>query len=362
MLALVLSAVALPCLAEQLRQVGVDPKTSDKIYIDLDSIKMVDGDRIATTVTVYPEPRVNIHGFVMDRHIQVSAFDCAGARFVPMRMIGYLSGKPSAFGPETTDWRDKLVPLPPGDINHGIFDAVCGAPVANPAGPGAARPTPSPMPPVQNQLKISSGSGILVDDEGYVLTNAHVVNGCRVMAVKPLGAPAVTASLEAIDPKNDLALIKVRPGLGIAATFRAQTKPARLGETIGVIGYPLTGVLSNEPKATFGQINSVAGLNNDYTLLQISAPVQPGNSGGPVLDEAGLVVGVVVSEISPAALAKAGILPQNVNFAIRGELAQIFMTAHGVPFATESPHHRLQSDEIAAAGQKSTAQIVCMKS
>ncbi len=127
-----------------------------------------------------------------------------------------------------------------------------------------------------------------------------------------------------------------------------------------MIGYPLTGYLLAEPKATFGQINSVAGAGNDYTLLQISAPVQPGSSGGPVLDNSGDVIAIVVSGTSSLAeLLQTGTTPQNVNFAIRGELAQIFMQAHGVKFKVGEHKKELRTEEIADAGEKSTVFIVC---
>lgn len=203
---------------------------------------------------------------------------------------------------------------------------------------------------------------MFVDSDGYVLTNVHVVNGCQSIAVKTLRQPPVPGVIEAVDPKNDLALLRIRGGYGAPVTFRSQARPARLGENVMAIGYPLFGILSNEPKATFGQVNSVAGINNDYTLLQVSAPIQPGNSGGPVLDESGMVVGVVVSELAPAIISRIGAVPQNVNFAIRGELAQIFMTAHGVPFAQEASGRRLRNDEIAAQAEATTAQVFCLKS
>jgi S1-C subfamily serine protease len=209
---------------------------------------------------------------------------------------------------------------------------------------------------------MATGSGLFIDNDGYVLTNVHVVNGCKSIAVKALHQPPVPGVIEALDPKNDLALVRIREGYGAPVTFRSQSRPARLGENVMAMGYPLFGILSNEPKATFGQVNSVAGINNDYTLLQVSAPVQPGNSGGPVMDESGMVLGVVVSELSPQVAARIGVVPQNVNFAIRGELAQIFMTAHGVPFAQEASGHRLRNDEIAAKAEAATAQVFCMKS
>lgn len=139
-----------------------------------------------------------------------------------------------------------------------------------------------------------------------------------------------------------------------------QSEPARLGETVGVIGYPLTGLLSTEPKATFGQVNSVAGVNNDYTLLQISAPIQPGNSGGPALDEYGQVIGVVVSTASLAVAALTGNVPQNVNFAVRGEVAQIFMAARGIKVLTGHRQQVQSTETIAAEGLKSTVFVQCL--
>jgi S1-C subfamily serine protease len=214
-------------------------------------------------------------------------------------------------------------------------------------------------PPAQAKPDFSTGSGIVVNEEGYVLTDAHVVKSCRSIAVKTQNGDAQTAKLEAIDPKNDLALIQSPAGYGQSAQFRPQSNPVKLGESIGVIGYPLTGILSTEPKATFGQINSVAGIGNDYTLLQISAPIQPGNSGGPVLDTSGNVIGIVVSQASLAMISKTGSIPQNVNFAIRGELAQIFMQAHGVRFKVGDHKKELHTEKIADEGQKSTVLVIC---
>jgi S1-C subfamily serine protease len=223
-------------------------------------------------------------------------------------------------------------------------------------------------PSISGQVQVGTGSGIFINADGIVLTNNHVAGSCRSILVKAYNAAPSAGVLEAVDPKNDLALIRTHAGYGTPAVFRPESKPARLGESVGVVGYPLVGMLSNEPKATFGQINSVAGMNNDYTLLQISAPIQPGNSGGPVFGEDGAVLGIVVSTASPALIAKIGVVPQNINFAIRGEIAQIFMSAHGVSFKTSAsiakrpgPQVKLETADIAEAGEKSTAQVFCLK-
>jgi len=343
-------AVAGPSLAANWQPVGESGNSMDKVFVDVDSVKAIESYRLISVMTVYPAPRTNSSGLLFDRHVQINAVDCAQSRFVGVRTIGYLKDKVAGTSPEKTDWRSKLVPVPTDGLSQWVLHLACSTPLAGDSG---AAP--------QSQAKVSTGSGIFVDRDGYVLTAAHVVNGCKSLAVKVPRAPPEAATLEAADPKNDLALIKTSAGYGVPTAFRAQSHPPRLGEDVAVVGYPLTGILSNEPKATFGQINSVAGINNDYTVLQFSAPVQPGNSGGPVFDGGGLVVGIVVSELSPLVAARIGVAPQNVNFAIRGELAQIFMTAHGIRFSAEGPRMRLEDGDIAAAGERSTALIVCLK-
>ena len=134
-----------------------------------------------------------------------------------------------------------------------------------------------------------------------------------------------------VDPKNDLALVKIAydAPLGEAAHFRPQ-------------------------------VNSIAGIINDYTLLQISAPLQPGNSGGPVFDGYGQVIGVVVREASLAVLATTGALPQNVNFAIRGEIAQILLTARGIKVLMTRHRRALSTEAVASQGLRSTVQVICI--
>jgi S1-C subfamily serine protease len=366
----------LPCAAARWQEVGNASLSLDKVYLDLDSIKLVSGYRTALMMTVYPEARLNPNNIMLDRHIQLNAIDCDRNRGVSIQTIGYLNGKKAGTGPAKTDWQDEFKPLSTDPMTQRVFNLVCSAAPAtlgppsgslppvitaplNPGTFGHATPPAAPLPP--GAVSASTGSGIFVNAEGYVLTNVHVVKSCKTIFVKALGSQPQTGTIEAADPKNDLALIRTNAGYGVPAEFRSPSHPPRLGEDVGVIGYPLLGILSNEPKATFGQINSVAGMNNDYTLLQISAPVQPGNSGGPVFDEAGQVVGVVVSQAALALVSRIGSVPQNVNFAIRGELAEIFMTAHGVHYAEGAPRKHLSTEEIAAAGQTSTAQIVCIK-
>jgi len=359
---------AAPSFAARWQELGNAEASTDKIMLDLDSVQQLDAYRIVTLMTVYEAARTNIHGFKMDRHLQKTAIDCQRRAFSPIQVIGYLNGKQVGTGPETQDWRLKFVPFTLDAFSQRLLNATCAAPIALPGtqaisalpNTGANGAPGQSQAQGQGATKSSSGSGIVLNLGGDILTNGHVVRACKSIMVKPMNGEAVAGHVDTIDPKNDLAVVKTNLNIGIPVNFRLASKPARLGEDIGVIGYPLTGFLSAEPKATFGQINSVAGFNNDYTLLQISAPVQPGNSGGPVLDATGTMVGVVVSQASLAVIALAGNVPQNVNFAIRGEVAQIFLNAHGVKFFTADQQKKLANDELAALGQKSTVLILCL--
>ena len=336
--------------------------TFDKVYIDLESITQEGNFRTASFLTVYDKARVNPKGIKLDRHIQKDGFDCSQKRFSPISTIGYLEDRQVGTSPINSDWQNTLKDIPQDNFSQKSLAMVCNAPLATapkPNAPNTALPpnNGSVNPPVVS--KSTSGTGIAINSEGYVLTNNHVVTGCNKITVQGVNSPEGPAIIDVIDPKNDLALLKTSLNFKQVASFRSQARPAKLGEEIGVVGYPLVGFLSTEPKATFGQVNSVAGVKNDYTLLQISAPVQPGNSGGPVLDSAGSVIGVVVSQASMALAALVGNIPQNVNFAIRGEIAQIFMTAHNVKYNSGVRSGKLETEEIAEIGRQSSVFVLC---
>ena len=130
-----------------------------------------------------------------------------------------------------------------------------------------------------------SGTAFFVSKDGKALTNAHVVQGCRQISVNAEGQ-SHGAKVVARDDKNDLALLATDLNQAQAANWRLQV---RQGEDIVVYGFPLSGVLSSGGNVATGNVTALAGLGNDSRFLQISAPVQPGNSGGPLLDRNGSV-------------------------------------------------------------------------
>ena len=174
-----------------------------------------------------------------------------------------------------------------------------------------------------------SGSGVVVGDHGEVLTNAHVVKACAQINVRSSAGDSATAQLIASDEKNDLAVVRTRP-LSSVATFR-DGKPVRAGDAIVALGYPLAGLLATTANLTVGNVSALAGLRDDSRYLQISAPVQPGNSGGPLLDGSGHLVGIVTAKLDAALVARfTGDIPQNVNFALKAEVARTFLDSKGI--------------------------------
>ena len=147
----------------------------------------------------------------------------------------------------------------------------------------------------------SSGTGFAVSHQGHLLTNYHVVDNCHWIRVTANGEQK-ELTIVATDKKNDLAIVKLRGSLSNVARFR-NGRSIRSGDSIVVVGFPFHRVLASEANVTTGTVSAMAGLGNDTRFLQIAAPVQPGNSGGPVLDKSGHIVGIVESKLNALAMA-----------------------------------------------------------
>ncbi|GAB2874398.1 hypothetical protein GCM10027277_49540 [Pseudoduganella ginsengisoli] len=207
-----------------------------------------------------------------------------------------------------------------------------------------------------------SGTGFVIGTlPSFVVTNFHVVKGCRAIKVMPSGLPAV---VQAKDERNDLALLSV-------ANLRAPSLKLRSGRTIRpgdelvTLGYPLSGLLAAGASVSTGTLTNLGGLGNDTSLFQISVPTQPGNSGGPVLDHYGQVVGVVVSQINAVSISQVtGVIPQNINFAINASTLSSFLDASNVDFGTtqlqqDAKAKRMEAADVGVLGRRSTVKIEC---
>ncbi len=176
--------------------------------------------------------------------------------------------------------------------------------------------------PDSKNLKVC-GSGFFISEDGYLITNAHVVRNAR--NVKIMTSTGVfPAQVARIDERDDLALLKVS---GQFKALSISSTEAGLGDPVFTIGFPDIVLQGTQPKFTDGKISSLTGLMDDPAEYQISVPVQPGNSGGPLVDQRGCVQGVVVARLNDsAALIAAGSLPQNVNYAIKSRLLRNFLS------------------------------------
>lgn len=173
-----------------------------------------------------------------------------------------------------------------------------------------------------------TGSGFAVDGR-HILTNAHVVDG---MARVEVASDQLTAPAEIVfvDPRNDIALLRVSAQpLPAAAGFR-ESFDIHLGEDVIVLGFPLQGLLGSGPQATAGNVSALCGIGNDTSVMQFSAPIASGNSGGPILDQAGHVVGLVYSSLNKERLREAGNNAENINFGVKAAVVRCFLGTAGI--------------------------------
>lgn len=174
-----------------------------------------------------------------------------------------------------------------------------------------------------------TGTGFAVSQDGQIVTNHHVVADCAEVRVRPPGQEALAGAVVAQDPGNDLALLRAPVRLPVAAI--RDDRGIRAGDSVVAVGFPLPGLLASEASVTTGTVSALAGIGNDTRFLQTTVPVQPGNSGGPLLDLEGRVVGVVVGKLDALQVASVtGDIPQNVNFAIKASVVRSFLDASGV--------------------------------
>ena len=211
-------------------------------------------------------------------------------------------------------------------------------------------------PAVADWTLIGSGTGFVVNKD-YVLTAAHVLEDCDRASIR-YKHKGIDTDMVAIDSTNDLGLLLVEKPFEQTAKLRSG-KSIRLGDTVVNYGYPLFRELSDHAKISRGVINSLAGWGNDSRHIQYDAPTQPGNSGGPVLDLSGNVVGIVSSGLSQRYAEETGHIAQNVNFAVKSFVAEAFLSSNGVGFETAESIERMEAADIAEKAETFTVLVGC---
>lgn len=160
----------------------------------------------------------------------------------------------------------------------------------------------------------SSGTGFFLSSDGYIVTNNHVIENAQNGNIKITGInedyhTSYKARVEVVDKQNDLAILKIIgsvPSIKIPYTFKFTT--SSVGEECFVLGYPLISSMGKDIKLTNGIISSKTGFDGNIAQYQISAPIQPGNSGGPLFDKNGNIIGIVQAKHTQA---------ENAGYAIK---------------------------------------------
>jgi hypothetical protein len=196
----------------------------------------------------------------------------------------------------------------------------------------------------------SSGTGFALNN-GYVATNWHVVDEAKTIQISGIRGDFTkkyNAIVVAKDKINDLAILQISdngfPGFG-TIPYKIKTSTARVAEEIWTYGYPMAIIMGLEGKYTDGRISSLTGVDDDPSMYQISAPIQPGNSGGPLFDSNGDIIGITCASIDNR-------LAQNVNYAVKTSylrnLTETMHIANILPENSRMSNYTSRADKVAA--------------
>jgi S1-C subfamily serine protease len=186
----------------------------------------------------------------------------------------------------------------------------------------------SPQPVVQQpsvkQQVVSGGTGFLFGSQDYIVTNYHVVKGTSAVKVKFTNGESINAEVVGRDIQNDVAILKLTksPSFQTREMKFGDSSMVRMGDEVFTIGYPHIGIMGLKPKYTKGVISAVTGIKDNPTVFQTTVPIQPGNSGGPLFNDKGEVVGLTTSSLSLLAIESMGAVPQNVNYAVKSSFVK----------------------------------------
>jgi S1-C subfamily serine protease len=327
------------------------------------------GTNFPVALTFDGLPASNVQGFPIDTHlVQVSMPDNSAliTQFRKAKvMTVYALGELYQFSLDRTgELLPSLVNCVTSIKKNGIANATefavtisrqtAAKPVVSTT-PNQPNPSASTPPKTFEQ----TGTGFVISASGHVVTNQHVVDGC-IGDIKGNLSGEATANLRLVssDETNDLALLQAPSPFKEVATIR--DKPIHPGDSIIAIGYPYHGLLTSDFTVTTGIVSSLSGLLNDTRYLQISAAVQPGNSGGPLLDSSGQIVGMVAAKLNALKFAKAtGDIPQNINFAIKTGALRDFLDNSVVAYQIADSKNELKTSDVARNARAFTLLISC---
>ncbi len=205
-------------------------------------------------------------------------------------------------------------------------------------------PASASTPGVRETVKRETvrGTAFAVRPDGVLLTAFHIIQGATTIDIVCRGQRAVRAEVRQQTRSSDLAVLRIDSST-LDYLPLAPPRSAKVGDHVFTVGFPATNILGTEPKFTDGSVSSLSGLGGEATLLQTSVQIQPGSSGGPLLNERGEVIGIVTSTAAVLAFTKAtGTLPQNVNWAVKADYAAPLFDPPAPPAAASTREESIQ--------------------
>ncbi len=214
---------------------------------------------------------------------------------------------------------------------------------------------------VPGKRLVGIGSSFFVAEDGSLLTNYHVVKDCQTVSVSSTSGEVVLATSIESDQQRDLALIRTDLNPADVASFATDSQ-RHVPRSVAVVGYPNRGIPPIEPLLTKAEIVPIPSAYSMLPLIAINADVRRGNSGGPLFDEHGNVIGVVFAKINSVSVyEKTGALIRNIGFALPMEFILPFLDSHGVRYKTNQASRRISWDELLSNTKSYIARLGCWK-
>jgi S1-C subfamily serine protease len=210
------------------------------------------------------------------------------------------------------------------------------------------------------------GTAFAINGSGEFLTNYHVVKSCTTVPRLRIAGEWQDGRAIVSDERNDLAVVRVQSADAVPPLRFRDGSSIRPADPVVVVGFPYAGLLTQSPQVTTGVISALAGIHDDTRYVQLTAPVQPGSSGGPLLDSSGNVVGIVSSKLDTmAAVEWTGTsgwiltLPENINFAAKSANAREFLDANHIAYDTAPWTTRLDPADVGELAARSVVLVGC---
>lgn len=289
----------------------------DRLWLKLDQVVKLDEDNVVfITRSDYLGFKI-IGDFAIKYVVTAYVLNCRASTVAFFAADSYWTAKTRAAAKRIPVNDLSQAPVPPKSYVAHYFSQICSSAIAPPEESAGAA----------DAIKARAGTA-WVGDKGYLVTASHVIEGAKGIEVYADGQPVGPARVVADDPANDIAILKFdsahRPHL---KALEIAPHSAALGRSVFTLGYPAPDMLGQRVKMTAGQVSSTAGAEDDTRFLQISVPIQPGNSGGPIIAWDGSVVGIVdfkLRQLSDDPGSK-GPPPENVNYAVKASYVRAML-------------------------------------